>query len=60
MTINKGKPHAVGDRGQRYEVQYIVDDEPYVYGWTDELQTAKVMVESINLHPTMQSPMGTG
>ncbi len=58
MTHSGGKPHAVGDRGQRYEVRYFDvgdwDDErePCVLGWTDTLESAKRMVGAISRHPT--------
>ena len=56
MTWGGGKPHAVGDRGQRYEVTYAnpESDEPEkrrVFGWSDTTEGAAAMMRSIELHP---------
>jgi hypothetical protein len=61
MTWGGGKPHAVGDRGQRYEVTYIdpESDDPKkrrVFGWSDTTEGAKRMVDSINAHPVWTEP----
>lgn len=55
MTHSGGKPHAVGDRGQRYEVRYVDGNgAEKVFGWSE--QYPEGFVRSINLHPTMHSP----
>jgi hypothetical protein len=58
MTHSGGKPHAVGDRGQRYEVSYY---DPYsntrkTFGWSDTIEGAQAFARSIELHPSMQFP----
>lgn len=57
MTWGGGKPHAVGDRGQRYEVTYRdpESDDPNkrrVMGWTSTQEGATSFLEAIALHPT--------
>lgn len=59
MTHSGGKPHEVGDKGQRYEVSYY---DPSTstrkkFGWTNDFITAAGMLRSISLHPTMQLGM---
>lgn len=62
MTHSGGQPHAVGDRGQRYEVSYGEDEEVdcrvprKVFGWSTTLSGARAMARSINLHPSMFHP----
>lgn len=56
MTWGGGKPHEVGDRGQRYEVSYERDGNRRVFGWSDTLAGANAMARSIDLHPTMSNP----
>ena len=55
MTHSGGKPHYVGDRGQRYEVSYRDPDTGArkVFGWSDTKRGAEAMVMSITLHPSM-------
>ena len=55
MTHSGGKPHAVGDRGQRYEVSYVDlnDAERKVFGWCETMEGAKAYCDSIDLHPSM-------
>lgn len=58
MTINGGKPHAVGDRGQRYEVTFFnpATFTRQVFGWSDDPEGANDMVASIKLHPVWEQP----
>jgi hypothetical protein len=59
VTHSGGKPHAVGDRGQRYEVTYLdpSDGKRHVFGWSNNLAGACNMEEAIVLHPTMADPI---
>lgn len=58
MTHSGGKPHNVGDKGQRFEVRYIDDGgAEKVFGWSNDLSGAAKMVGSIALAPAMQKPM---
>ena len=56
VTHSGGKPHAVGDLGQRYEVTYLDQDERKVYGWSTTLEGAQRMTESIDMHPVWEQP----
>ena len=56
MTHSGGKPHAVGDRGQRYEVSFFDGEKRQVYGWTDDAETARKMGDSIDKHPVWGFP----
>lgn len=50
MTHSGGKPHNVGDRGQRYEVLangYPKDQTDNVIGWSDTLEGADRMMSAI-------------
>ena len=49
MTWGGGKPHAVGDRGQRYEVRATgyPRKERSVIGWTESLDGAERMMVGI-------------
>lgn len=50
MTHSGGKPHNVGDKGQRYEVLahgYPKKDETDVIGWSDTLEGAERMMNAI-------------
>lgn len=53
MTYDGGKPHAVGDRGQRFEVSVYDEDkgERIVCGWTDNADDASKMAASFALRP---------
>jgi len=54
MTHSGGKPHAVGDRGQRYEVVangYPKRDSENVIGWTSDLKGAYRMMSAILTAP---------
>ena len=54
MTHSGGKPHNIGDRGQRYEVRatgWPKDGESAV-GWTDDLKHAEKMASSILKAPS--------
>ena len=54
MTHSGGKPHAVGDRGQRYEVLYVdVDCRMQTFGWCDSMRVATSFCKAIRLHPSM-------
>ena len=49
MTHSGGKPHNVGDKGQRYEVRmtgYPKEGENRL-GWSDDLAGAEGMMEAI-------------
>lgn len=56
MTINGGKPHNIGDRGQRYEVSFLDGKKRRVYGWTDDAKQALRMETAIHDHPTWRYP----
>lgn len=58
MTINGGKPHAVGDRGQRYEVTFFnpATLKRHVLGWSETREGADSMVAGINVHPVWEQP----
>lgn len=60
MTHSGGKPHAVGDRGQRYVVMFKGmtgdEDKEATFGWSDTLEGCAAMVGSINAHPAWHSP----
>jgi hypothetical protein len=58
MTINGGKPHAVGDRGQRYEVSFFnpATWKRQVFGWSDTVDGANRMVAAVNDHPVWEQP----
>lgn len=57
MTHSGGKPHAVGDRGQRYEVRFrfSADGDKHPLGWASTLPGARQMVEGLDLHPTWEA-----
>ncbi len=59
MTINGGKPHAVGDRNQQYEIRCKkkFTNEVMVIGWTDVLWTARGMCDGVTLSPSWHSPV---
>lgn len=56
MTHSGGKPHAVGDRGQRYEVSFLEDGVRRRMGWTGNLDAALDMVEAVRLHSVCTEP----
>lgn len=58
MTINGGKPHAVGDRGQRYEVTFFnpATFQRQVLGWASTSEAAESMAEGIRAHPVWEQP----
>ena len=58
MTINGGKPHAVGDRGQRYEVTFFntATLKRQVLGWSETREGANRMADGINAHPAWEQP----
>ena len=53
MTHSGGKPHAVGDRGQRYEVRSIGWPVPgsTVLGWCEQLHQAHRMAMGVKQAP---------
>lgn len=58
MTHSGGKPHNVGDRGQRYEVTFYDPsiNARRVMGWSDTAEGAQSMAASIEAHPSWQFP----
>lgn len=57
MTHSGGKPHNVGDRGQRYEVTYVDSmGTRKVFGWSETKAGAESFVECVTAHPTWHSP----
>ena len=56
MTHSGGKPHAVGDKGQRYEVSFYdpSTNARRVLGWSDTPEGARRMSAAIELHPSWQ------
>jgi hypothetical protein len=59
VTHDGGKPHAVGDRGQRYEVTYRdpADDCRKIMGWSATTDGADAMATSIAMHPSWTDPL---
>lgn len=53
MTHSGGQPHAVGDRGQRYEVRATgyPFPEKSVIGWSDRQEKAERMARAILCAP---------
>lgn len=49
MTHSGGKPHAVGDRGQRFEIRATgwPRSEQSVIGWCDAIQSAEQWARGI-------------
>jgi hypothetical protein len=58
MTINGGQPHAVGDRGQRYEVTFFdaASNCRCVLGWCTTLEGARSMASGVEHHPSWALP----
>ena len=58
MTHSGGKPHAVGDKGQRFEISFFnpKSNKREVLGWTDDLESARRMTDSIEAHPSWEYP----
>lgn len=58
MTINGGKPHAVGDRGQRYEVTFFNPSTGtrQVLGWSETHEGALCMADGVDAHPSWKQP----
>lgn len=54
MTHSGGKPHAVGDHGQRYEVSCFDETKNarIVIGWTDDAASASQWATSVELRPS--------
>ena len=61
MTYGGGKPHAVGDRGQRYEVSFFNpnSNKREVLGWTNDVEVARKMADSVDAHPSWKFPWVT-
>lgn len=58
MTINGGQPHAVGDRGQRYEVTFFnpATKRRQVLGWSATHDGAASMAAAVDAHPSWEQP----
>lgn len=58
MTINGGKPHAVGDRGQRFEVTFFNPStmRRQVLGWCERREAAENMAAGVRKHPAWEDP----
>lgn len=61
MTHSGGKPHAVGDKGQRWEVSFFnpATNKREVLGWTNDHASALAMAESVEQHPSWEFPWVT-
>ena len=58
MTHSGGKPHNVGDKGQRFEVTFFDpnSNERRVFGWSDAIDGAQSMAQAIEKHPSWSYP----
>lgn len=58
MTHSGGQPHNVGDKGQRYVVNYRESEggQWRCFGYSNTKEGADAMVKSIKAHPTWDSP----
>ena len=56
MTHSGGKPHDVGDHGERYEVTYFDDQHRQIFGWSETWEGANGMMRSIRKHPSWTHP----
>ena len=55
MTHSGGKPHAVGDRGQRFEVTFLdPGGKRQIFGWAVTFTAARTMQRSIEKHPVWE------
>ena len=56
MTHSGGKPHAVGDRGQRYEVTAFDPNKNtrFIVGWSDTDIGAQNLAGGVEKHPSWQ------
>lgn len=54
MTHSGGKPHAVGDQGQRWEVSFFdpATNARRVLCWTNDLEHAKRIASAVEAHPS--------
>jgi hypothetical protein len=54
MTHSGGQPHAVGDRGQRYEVTVYdkSQNRRITLGWSDTSEGAVAMANAAELRPS--------
>lgn len=58
MTHSGGKTHAIGDRGQRYEVSFFnpATGQRQSLGWSETAEGAQSMAESVEAHPSWEYP----
>lgn len=57
MTHSGGKPHAVGDRGQRYKVTFIDgNNQRATLGWSESATGALGFIEGVKAHPVWSKP----
>jgi hypothetical protein len=58
MTINGGQPHAVGDKGQRYEVSFFdqASNCRRTLGWSTTIEGAISMASGVEHHPSWALP----
>ena len=58
MTHSGGKPHDVGDRGQRFEVSYFdpVVKARKIVGWCETAEGARQMADGVEKHPVWEYP----
>lgn len=58
MTHSGGKPHNVGDKGQRFEVSYFdsYTNTRKVFGWSDTIDGAQRFANCIEASPSMEFP----
>ncbi len=61
MTHSGGKPHQVGDRGQRFEVSFFdpAINARRVLGWTTSVEDARRMADAVDAHPNWSYPWVT-
>lgn len=54
MTHSGGKPHAVGDKGQQFEVTFFDPntDTRKVLGWSDTMRGAAQLASCVEAHPS--------
>lgn len=57
MTIDGGKKHKVGDKGQRYEVRAKDrEGKEFIIGWCGTLEGAERFAEGVKFHPSWHDP----
>lgn len=59
MTHSGGKPHAVGDRQQRFEVTFFDPDKGLrrPIGWANTIEGANALCGSVRAHPVWRKPL---